>query len=313
MKNLRMFQSLCGQDVLTNVLLTTTHWSDVNLADGEYRENSLRKQDFWGGLISKGATLERFYGTKESGLELIHKLMLNTRKPLHIQDQIVNQHMTLLETSAGKCINEELNAQKEKFEKELESLKEQHQEAMERKDEEMKVILAAEREKAQKKLDKAAAEMVLLQQFHAAEIKRRDDEDRERREEAVRRERAVIAVATQDIKITAHFKNLFKSYRTKGRLIFDIKNHEDFRSHTLEVTIHYQPKFIGVIEACAKTFMEMYDEGMGETNYIVLDGAHYRCKSGTPIKMGGRDFVIFEKASTPIKTGEQDFGIFEKG
>ena len=82
MVNLRMFQSLCGQKVLENVLLTTTQWSKVDPAEGQAREDSLRDEGLWGGLIDRGATLQRFHGTRESGLELVHKLMSNTQKPL---------------------------------------------------------------------------------------------------------------------------------------------------------------------------------------------------------------------------------------
>ena len=183
MKNLRMFQNLCGQKVLGNVFLTTTQWSNVNLAEAEFRENRLRNQDFWGGLIRKGATLERFYGTRESGLELIHKLMPNIPKPLDIQEQIVEQNMTLLETNAGKCLNEELIVQEKKFKKELESLEKSRQEAIAAKDNEMRDILAAEQEKARKKLEKAAAETKLLAELHVTGIQKREAEGKERQEE----------------------------------------------------------------------------------------------------------------------------------
>jgi len=110
MKNLRIFQSLCGQETLENVLLTTAQWSNVNPVEGRVREDNLRDEGLWGGLIDKGATLQRFHGTRDSGFEPIHRLMSNIQKPLEIQEQIVRQNMTLLETNAGQCINEELIA-----------------------------------------------------------------------------------------------------------------------------------------------------------------------------------------------------------
>ncbi|PUU74167.1 hypothetical protein B9Z19DRAFT_906561, partial [Tuber borchii] len=149
MKNLRMFQRLCGQEVLENVLLTTTQWSKVDPTEGEFRENNLRDEGLWGGLIGKGATLQRFHGTRESGLELINKLVSKTRKPLHIQDQIVKQHLTLLQTDAGKFLNEGLAAQEKRFKEELESLEKQLREAIKAKDNEMNQILAAEQAKAE--------------------------------------------------------------------------------------------------------------------------------------------------------------------
>jgi len=168
-----MFQKLCGQDVLENVLLTTTQWSNVNPAEGQAREDSLRDEGLWGRLIGQGATLQRFHGTRESGLELIHKLMSNTRKPLHIQVQIVKQHMTLLETDAGKFLSEGLAAQEKRFSDELESLRKQLQEAIEAKDDEMNQILEAEQTRAQEKLERAAAEQRWLEGLHAAEKEKR--------------------------------------------------------------------------------------------------------------------------------------------
>jgi len=173
MKNLRMFQKLCGQEVLENVLLTTTQWSNVNPVEGQAREENLRDEGLWGGLIGKGAMLQRFHGTRESGLELIHKLMSNTRKPLDIQDQIVEQRMTLLETEAGKFLNEGLAAQEKKFKEELESLEKQLREAIEAKDDEMNQILTAGQERAQAKLERAEAEQRWLVGLHAAEIEKR--------------------------------------------------------------------------------------------------------------------------------------------
>ena len=163
------------------MFLTTTQWSRVNWVEGEFRENRLRNLEFWGGLIEKGATLQRFTGTRESGLELIHRLMLNERKPLHIQYQIVKQHMTLLETDVGKCINEVLVVQKKKHKEELESLKKEHQEAIKVKEGEMMENFAAEKEKAH---EVAVAEKKLLAELHAAEVKTREAEERERQEEA---------------------------------------------------------------------------------------------------------------------------------
>ncbi|PUU75514.1 hypothetical protein B9Z19DRAFT_896141, partial [Tuber borchii] len=173
MSNLRMFQSLCGQEVLENVLLTTTQWSKVDPEDGQAREDNLRDEGLWGGFIGKGATLQRFHGTKESGLELINQLVSKKRKPLHIQDQIVKQHMTLLETDAGKLLNEELAAQEKRCRRELESLERQLREAIEAKDSEMNQILTAEQARAQEKLEKIAAEQRWLEGSHAAEIEKR--------------------------------------------------------------------------------------------------------------------------------------------
>ena len=183
MRNLRTFRSLCGQEVLENVLLTTTQWSNVNQAEAERRENRLHDQDFWGGLMGKGATLERFHGTRDSGLELIHKLMSKTPKRLDIQDQIVEQDMTLPETNAGQCVNEELIAQEKKFKEELESLENQLREAIGQRDDEIRALMD-EQAKIQKRLEMAIAGMKLLAELHTREGKG-TKQGRERRKRGI--------------------------------------------------------------------------------------------------------------------------------
>ena len=290
MKNLRTFQSLCGQEALVNVLLTTTQWSKVNPVEGRAREDNLRDQGVWGGLIDKGATLQRFHGTKESGFELIHRLMSNIPKPLMIQEQIVSQNMTLLETDAGQCVNEELIAQERRLEVELESLEKELQAVLEANDDEMRRVLLEERARTQDKLKEAEAGMKLFAELHAAEVKKR-----EVREEAGRSDKAVIAVATKDIAITADIAGVITSYKTRGRLIFDFSNHEELESNTIGITINYKVSFLSRIRALIKTSREVFGAGIGDTNYIILNGVYYRCKSGTPISVGSQEFVIFSQ------------------
>ena len=167
-----MLKNLCGEEALVNVLLTTTQWSKVDPAEGQAREDNLRDEGLWGGLISRGATVQRFHGTRESGLELIQKLMSNTRKPLRIQDEMVKRHMALPQTDAGKFLNGALATQEERFRKELESLEKQFREAIKAKDAEMNRIFVAEQAGAREKLEKAVAELRLLEGLDVAEVER---------------------------------------------------------------------------------------------------------------------------------------------
>jgi len=288
MGNLKMFRSLCGREALSNVFLTTTQWSSVNPAEAELRENKLRDRGLWGGLISRGATLQRFHGTRESGLELIHKLMLNRPERLEIQDQIVEKRMTLAETDAGKCLNKELIALVEKLKRELESMRKRHQEAMEAKDREV-----------EEKLARAEGEMKKLVELHEREVKRREEEQGKSLED-IRRLKEIggggemIAVATKDIAVTAHFTSLFTSYTTRGRLIYDINNEEEFESDTFKLVISHEPNSSD-FPVDTGTIREMLYTGTGNTNYISLDGICYRCHSGSPIARSGQAFHIFSR------------------
>ncbi|PWW75439.1 hypothetical protein C7212DRAFT_364600 [Tuber magnatum] len=204
-KNLRMFQKLCGSGALKNVFLTTTQWSRVtDQADGEVRERDLCKErNFWGLLIDKGATLQRFHGTRESGLKLIEQLMPNKPAALDIQEQIVTQKRTLIGTDAGQCIDSELATLEKKYQGEIETLERERREAVNEKDHEMKALLTGELGKVREMLEKTAAEKIQLAEMHAEEMRRRDAEklrDEERRKEDQRRTQAKLEKVEADTK-----------------------------------------------------------------------------------------------------------------
>ena len=289
-----MFQNLCGEKAMENVLLTTTQWSNVDPAEGQAREDELQEDGLWGELIRKGATLQRFHGTRESGFELIHKLMSNTEKPLDIQDQIVEQNMTLLETNAGQCINEELIAQEKKFKKQLDSLEKKLQEVMGAMGREMENLME-EQAKTRQKLREAEAEMKLLAGLHAAEVKRRKAKERE--EKARTCKRAAIAITAEDISITPDIRGVLTSRKTRGRLILDIGdwNFEEFEQDTFEITIDYKLSLLDGIRAITNPSKQEFNPRIGE---ISFHGVHYRCKSGGSIPVAGQEFVIFNRVSS---------------
>ena len=285
-----MFQNLCGQEALENVFLTTTQWLNADQAEGRAREDSLQDERCWGGLIAKGATLQRFYGTRESGFELIHKLMSNTQLPLSIQEQIVKKNMTLLETNAGKCINRELTARGKKLREKVDSLGNRRDDAMRTIGRDME-NLRREQAIAMEMLKRAEAGMKLLTELHVAGVKKR--EAKERMEKAKTCDQAVIAVTTKDIAIVPSIKGVLTGYTTRGRLILDMKDGAEFESDTFEITINYKPGLIASVRALAHKSREGFNPRVGE---IVLGGGHYRCKHGGSLRVGGQEFVIFNKS-----------------
>jgi len=292
-----MLQKLCGPDALQNLLLTTTQWSNVDRAEGERREFYLRDRDACQGLVSKGASVVRFVGTRESGLELIRRLMLNEPKPLAIQDQIVNKNMTTLETDAGQFIHEGT------IQGNIERLERQLQRRIRGLSDETKVM---EQEPAKTHVipQKPMANTILSAALHAAQMKRLET-GRKKEEERDRSERAVIAVDTKDISVTAHLKSMFTPYNTKGRLIYDIDNPREFLKGPINITIHYQSNTLAEIEVWMKTIAEFFDAGMGVNNYISHNGALYQCKAYDCVKRGSQKFVIFRKALPVRMAGSQ--------
>ena len=295
LKNFKMLQKMCGPNTLQNVFLTTTQWSNVDQALGEQREDNLSHEDFWGELISRGASLERFMGTRESGLDLISKLMKKEPQALCIQDQMAGEGMALVETDAGKFINDELISLQKKYEKDLGNLERERQNAIKMKDDEMAVIMEQEQKSFQKKLQEVAAERELLTELFEAEMRNREEAERKRKEEKEKNDRAVIAVASTDISITVHITNLVRSYSTKGRLVHDIHDMREFEKDPFDITISYQANFSFAPNAIKKAIADLTHIGVNSNNYITYNKALYRPKPSGPIQRGTQTFHIFTK------------------
>ena len=74
LKNLRVFQKLCGRDALDKVHLTTTMWDEVELGVGERRLEEL-KTEYWKTMISQGAQVARCRNDDDSSKKLVRKIV----------------------------------------------------------------------------------------------------------------------------------------------------------------------------------------------------------------------------------------------
>ena len=298
LKNFKMLQKMCGPDALPNVFLTTTQWSNVSPALGAEREENLRHKDFWGELISQGASVEKFEGARESGLELIYKLMEKEPKPLSIQDQMVEKGMALVETEAGKFINEELISLQKKYTKDVGDLERERQNAIEEKDKEMEVIMEQEKANAQEKLEKVEAERKLLTELYEAEMRKHEEAERKREKEKEKSDREVIAVDSNDIPVTGLI-GLFpqNDVRPKGRLIRDTDNPREFEKEPFDITIRHETDIPVISGHTARILKGIFfsPHTVASKDYIIHNQALYRRKPSSPIKIGGREFIIFTK------------------
>ena len=91
----------------------------------------------------------------------------------------------------------------------------------------------------------------------------------------------------------ADISGVITGYKTRGRFIIDISNHEEFESNMIEITINYKLNFLSRIRVFKKTSGEVFGAGIGGTNCIILNGIYYRRKSGILISVGSQEFVIF--------------------
>ncbi|CAO2649617.1 Nn.00g070020.m01.CDS01 [Neocucurbitaria sp. VM-36] len=130
MKNLAMFQALCGTSSLEHVVLASSKWDQLTHPNshnvGERREKELAENpNFWGDMLQSGSAMFRYENTRTSALKVINHIM-NARglAVLDIQRQLIDQKQRLHETSAGQVVQRELNELRLRYENELELLHE---------------------------------------------------------------------------------------------------------------------------------------------------------------------------------------------
>ena len=137
---------------------------------------------FWAKMIEAGARLDRFEDTRESAMRLISKFKKSKPLALQIQQELVDEGMKLLQTSAGVTVNDDIEELKKFHQKELGKLQHEMEEARVAQDQVLQQALAEAREDSQKKLDKIREQQDVLQ-YEARAKQRRDDarmEDLER-------------------------------------------------------------------------------------------------------------------------------------
>ena len=102
LKNLRMFEELCGKNAFHNVILTTTMWDEVDEETGQLREQEL-KSEYWRSMLERNSTTSRFTHSRDSALRLIEPLIdaANKKSSLLLQQEMVDMRAKLPATSAG--------------------------------------------------------------------------------------------------------------------------------------------------------------------------------------------------------------------
>ncbi len=141
--NLAMFQALCGDDPLKNVILATTRWGDLQQDARDravdFEDELTTEEKFWGGMVEKGSRVLRFQNSRESAFEILRPLIKRAREmTLQIQQEMAVENRSLAKTSAGEQLNKQLLELEQKLEqqllkhkKEIEDAKSQHNTTME--------------------------------------------------------------------------------------------------------------------------------------------------------------------------------------
>jgi DNA repair exonuclease SbcCD ATPase subunit len=121
-RNLRLLKELCGPENYGNLVLVTTMWSRVDLAEGTRRELQLRSNNkFWGEFIRQGATVRKYEGGKESAISIVRHLLKKTPVVLKFQRELAEAGI-IASTSAGEELIRDLAVMKENTKNRIEKL-----------------------------------------------------------------------------------------------------------------------------------------------------------------------------------------------
>jgi len=176
LRNLKMFRQLCGDQPLKNVVLATTCWDKEDRTRALERERQLETDpDFWEPMIRKGSRLARVTD-RNSALDIIMSLVDRKTVTLAIQDELINQQKKLVDTSAGKTVNEELEKLSKMHEEQMAQVKKEMQEAMKERDTELQETLAAAAEAHERALDRVQRDQESLRYERRSEQRRYQQE-----------------------------------------------------------------------------------------------------------------------------------------
>ncbi|KAI1087988.1 P-loop containing nucleoside triphosphate hydrolase protein [Rostrohypoxylon terebratum] len=165
-KNLLMFKKLCGPKALQHVILATTMWERLpDEGMGLKREKELiETEEFWGWMTRQGSQVRQHRNTKDSARDLLKIFVTSNQAPitLKIQEEIVDKHKDLNETSAGIELDSALAVEREKYRRELEEMKSEMKEALAARDNETAEIIRQNQQEVLdniKKLDRDRQEL----------------------------------------------------------------------------------------------------------------------------------------------------------
>ncbi|KAI6038796.1 P-loop containing nucleoside triphosphate hydrolase protein [Pisolithus marmoratus] len=140
-RNFHIFRELCGESTLSNVLIVTNMWGNVDPKIGEERERELATSDkLFKPVLEKGAQLLRHDNTAASAHTILRNLINSQTATLAIQHEIVNQRKDLARTAAGAELTRLLKEQAERYGDEVRKLRGELELATRAKDEARKEL-----------------------------------------------------------------------------------------------------------------------------------------------------------------------------
>jgi hypothetical protein len=163
-KNIKMFQKLCGDGPLASVVLATTMWDMASPHAAVEREKELKEQpQLWKRMIDHGSCVFRHDKGLTSAFEIIKYLISRKKRvTLDIQREMVDQNLELVDTGAGSALASTVDTLIKHYEEKLKELEKDLKEARAQSNREDREILEAARKEHQENLAKQRQEMKKL-------------------------------------------------------------------------------------------------------------------------------------------------------
>jgi hypothetical protein len=168
-KTLNIFKKICGDKALTNVILATSRWHEIDEKLGAGREKDLR-DNFWAYMLHNGSCMTRYQGDRESAMGIVGELLGKGNVVLDLQRELVDDGKKLKETAAGVLVNEDVAALKEQYEKELSELEDLRR-SLRESDRALKEKVQEDWEKEQERVNQAEADEEQLGRHIAEEVR----------------------------------------------------------------------------------------------------------------------------------------------
>ena len=123
-----MLKCLCGNTAMNSVMIGTTMWDVVSEDEGNERFDKLCETGAWKEMITNGAgnatISSKRSNAKEEAEKIVTQLIKNVKPvELAIQDEMVNQKLTVEKTSAGKIFDAQLRGVEPEAERESKELR----------------------------------------------------------------------------------------------------------------------------------------------------------------------------------------------
>ncbi|KAI0100423.1 P-loop containing nucleoside triphosphate hydrolase protein [Nemania sp. FL0031] len=183
-KNMNMFKRLCGPNNLPSIALATTMWNaeEHEIQLRRHRELS-ESENFWGGIVAR-ENVFRHDNSTESAFKIIDCILAQqTSIVLEIQRQMVDEGLSLDQTSAGQELNKELLKQKRAFERRLKEASDEMQAEIAKGNREAAKEREKERQEFQLKFDEAERQRAQLNLSMQRLLDQKDAENRRLLEE----------------------------------------------------------------------------------------------------------------------------------